>query len=669
LQPRACELDDIFTLSVRDRTSRLKAGALKMAAVWTQWEGQVVNGTYPLRRFLNASDHSAVFLTESGTEGFLNAAIKLVPAGPGSAEVQLWHWKTAATFTHPHLMRLLDSGQCEIQGQQLLFVVMEYAEETLAQVLPYRGLGSDEVRELLVPTLAALAFLHSESWVQGQLKPTNFLVVNDQLKLAVDTIRPVGVAREPVAHPTLYDPPEVERGEISTAADIWGLGVTLVEALTQYAPTWPRGRLEPPAFRAQLPAAFAEVIQRCLSVDPAERPTVDELGGRPRGGSAAQQVAGGTVAGAGAAAATGAAATTGTAAAPGSLTTGAGVAGTAAGSIAVGGRAGAGGAGAVGAGAGGASAGGASAGGASAGGASAGGASAGGASTRTAGASAMASASPAGSVTAGTTERPSPVMRASGSLSQSNSYAELTTELEPEKRNLLGHGIAAVVVVLLVAWGGWRLLHRPSATPPPSSLTGSSAASPTDSSPGSQAASTDTNTAAAPPHAGASEPAEASQRAGAPTPDGALPPAAKSPPAAAPRAAGAPPSASAPPRAHPALAAPPAPPPAAATTEQSRTRHEVDVVHEEIPKVSASSRQTIHGHVRVAVRVTVDRSGKVVRDSFENASSSSYFNRVATEAARKWKFAAADSEGSRQWLLHFEFGREATTVRATRPRS
>jgi TonB family protein len=71
--------------------------------------------------------------------------------------------------------------------------------------------------------------------------------------------------------------------------------------------------------------------------------------------------------------------------------------------------------------------------------------------------------------------------------------------------------------------------------------------------------------------------------------------------------------------------------------------------------------------VRVAVRVIVDSSGRVVRDNLDNPSSSSYFNRVASEAARKWRFAAAD-QGSREWLLHFEFGRDGTTVRAV-PRS
>src|SRR6201995_1572803 len=143
--------------------------ARAMSGAWTQWEGRTVNGIYPLRRYLNASDHSAVFLTESSTDGFFNAAIKLVPLDPAHADLQLWHWKTAATFSHPHLIRLLDSGQCEIDGRQLLFVVMEYAEEPLSQVLPYRALAPDEVRELLVPTLDALAFLHQDSWVQGQL--------------------------------------------------------------------------------------------------------------------------------------------------------------------------------------------------------------------------------------------------------------------------------------------------------------------------------------------------------------------------------------------------------------------------------------------------------------------------------------------------------------------
>jgi TonB family protein len=92
------------------------------------------------------------------------------------------------------------------------------------------------------------------------------------------------------------------------------------------------------------------------------------------------------------------------------------------------------------------------------------------------------------------------------------------------------------------------------------------------------------------------------------------------------------------------------------------------VVHEEIPKVSRSARDTIHGHVKVAVRVTVDRSGNVVGQTLENPGPSKYFARLASEAARQWKFAADDSQKSRQWVVHFEFARDGTTGRAV-PRS
>ncbi len=248
-----------------------------MAEVRNNWEGQIINGVFPLRRFLGSSDHSSVFLTESTVEGFLNAAIKIVPADPAHSPVQLWHWKTAATFSHPHLIRLLDCGQWEVDGRQFLFVVMEYAEESLSQTLPYRALGPDEVRELLVPTLDALAFLHRENWVQGQLKPSNFLVVDDQLKLATDTIRPVAVSRVWLPPPSIYEPPESDEGDVSAAGDIWALGVTMVEALTQYPPTWLNGRAEAPSFPTNLPATFVDTVQRCLSRNPADRPTVAQL--------------------------------------------------------------------------------------------------------------------------------------------------------------------------------------------------------------------------------------------------------------------------------------------------------------------------------------------------------------------------------------------------------
>ena len=66
----------------------------------------------------------------------------------------------------------------------------------------------------------------------------------------------------------------------------------------------------------------------------------------------------------------------------------------------------------------------------------------------------------------------------------------------------------------------------------------------------------------------------------------------------------------------------------------------------------------------VTVRVTVDRGGNVVNETLQWHGSSRYFARLATEAARKWKFAPADDQPSRVWVLRFDFTRGGTTGHA-----
>ena len=60
-----------------------------MIEIWTKWESQIINGAFPLRRFLGKSNHSVVFLTEYKAQNFPNAAIKLVPADRVQTEAQL----------------------------------------------------------------------------------------------------------------------------------------------------------------------------------------------------------------------------------------------------------------------------------------------------------------------------------------------------------------------------------------------------------------------------------------------------------------------------------------------------------------------------------------------------------------------------------------------------
>jgi TonB family protein len=244
-----------------------------MSEDWTRWQGHLINGTFPLGRYIGCSDHSGVFVTESAALGPSQVAVKLVPTDRAMAELQLPRWKKAGSLSHPHLLGLLQWGGCQLDGLPYLYAVMEYADQNLAQLLVHRALTEDEAREMLLPTLDALAFLHDRNLVQGRLKPANILVVGDQLKLASDTIRRVD---------------DGTHGSSSTAGDIWALGATLFEALTRRAPGKPT---EAVALPADLPEALRDVVSRCLSPSAHDRPGVAELVAWARGESAPSAVA------------------------------------------------------------------------------------------------------------------------------------------------------------------------------------------------------------------------------------------------------------------------------------------------------------------------------------------------------------------------------------------
>jgi len=248
-----------------------------ISEAWTRWQGHVIHDVFPLGRCLGCSDHSGVFLTKSAALGPSEVAVKLIPTDRALAESQLPRWKRSGGIVHPHLLRLLQWGGCQLDGLPYLYVVMEYADQTLAQVLQRRALTDDEAREMLRPTLDALAFMHGQNLVQGQLKPANILVVGDQLKLASDTIRRVSEGTMSAKAPTVYDPPEARHGSSSTAGDIWALGVCLFEALTRRPPSGWGERSEAVALPADFSPAFRDVVARCLNPSPQNRPSVTEL--------------------------------------------------------------------------------------------------------------------------------------------------------------------------------------------------------------------------------------------------------------------------------------------------------------------------------------------------------------------------------------------------------
>jgi TonB family protein len=248
-----------------------------MNQAWKQWEGQVLDGEFHLLQYLGGSEHSAVFLTEDWERGLQKAAIKLIPADPENAELQFSRWKVAAKLSHPHLIRLFQMGRCQLGNRDLLYLVMDYAEVDLSQILPRGPLPPEETRDTLKLILDVLAYLHGKGLVHGHMKPANIMGVDGQLKLSSDGLCRMGKSSGGRGTPGVYGPPEAPSGTNSPAGDVWSLGITLVEALTQRPPVWVGTEEAVPLLPQTLPAPFFDIARHCLRRDLQRRWTIAEV--------------------------------------------------------------------------------------------------------------------------------------------------------------------------------------------------------------------------------------------------------------------------------------------------------------------------------------------------------------------------------------------------------
>lgn len=204
-------------------------------------------------------------------DGVHPATIKLIPA-PESSEAQLSRWRSAVGLSHPRLIRLFESGKCELGNTPLLYVVMEYADENLAGVLPERALTPDETRAMLEAILDVLSYLHGKGFVHGHIKPANIMAHGEELKISSDSLCRAG---EPNAS--------------SAPDDVWSIGATLVEALTQRPPVQQEAEPAPSLVPLAMPEPFHDIARHCLLKDPASRWTVAEITNRLKGRSPAPQ--------------------------------------------------------------------------------------------------------------------------------------------------------------------------------------------------------------------------------------------------------------------------------------------------------------------------------------------------------------------------------------------
>ncbi len=149
-----------------------------------------------------------------------------------------------AALDHPHIAKLLDAGS-DAQGSP--YVVMEFVEgEPITRWCERRGLATTERIALFRKVLDAVQTAHGRLIVHRDLKPGNILVGVDGApklldfgiaKLLGETTERELTRTGPAPMTPEYASPEQVRGEpVSTASDVYALGVLLYELLTGARP-------------------------------------------------------------------------------------------------------------------------------------------------------------------------------------------------------------------------------------------------------------------------------------------------------------------------------------------------------------------------------------------------------------------------------------------------
>ena len=237
------------------------------------WQGNIVEGKYPLLELIGTGPRGSVFRTQlSGPNGPKPAAIKLIPVEGKDLQAELSRLVLSRALSHPNLIKIFDAGQCEIRRQSAIYVVTEFAEEDLAQILPSRSLASGEVEQMLPPLIDVLSYLHRNGFVHGRVQPSNVMAVADTLKLSSDSIRKTEDVPQNPAQKNSFPAVNVP----ASASDVRALGALLVAALapeTRGQPSEQQLTLIP----SSVPEPFRHIARECLRPNPADRCTLEQI--------------------------------------------------------------------------------------------------------------------------------------------------------------------------------------------------------------------------------------------------------------------------------------------------------------------------------------------------------------------------------------------------------
>ena len=232
-------------------------------------------GPYRIIREIGRGGMGTVYLAARDDDQYQKqVAIKLIKRGMDTDFiVQRFRneRQILAHLDHPNIARLLDGGATD---EGLPFFVMEYIDgKPINEYCKFHELPALNRLRLFLSVCSAVSYAHQNLVIHRDLKPGNILITADGSPKLLD----FGIAK--LLNPALLEtidqtatvlrlmtpdyasPEQVQGGAITTASDVYSLGVLLYELLTGHRPY---------QFKSRSPEEFEQVICRLEPVKPSE---------------------------------------------------------------------------------------------------------------------------------------------------------------------------------------------------------------------------------------------------------------------------------------------------------------------------------------------------------------------------------------------------------------
>ena len=265
-----------------------------------QYTGRTLDNRYQLLRVLGRGGMGSVFLARHVVIG-KPVAVKLLELNHTSERHEFSRIfreaQTAGAIGHPNIIDVLDVG---VTPEGHPFLVMEYLEgEDVASILRRKGaLSVATACAIVEPVLLALQAAHARSIVHRDLKPANIFVLRRKDSPPTVKLIDFGIAKDLGPSQRLqltmpgallgtpsYMPPEQATGveDVDTRADVYGLGITLYEMLTDTLPFDGANYNEtlykivtddaprPVSPVEELPEQLVSLLERAMHKDPKQR--------------------------------------------------------------------------------------------------------------------------------------------------------------------------------------------------------------------------------------------------------------------------------------------------------------------------------------------------------------------------------------------------------------